>query len=187
MNVLCTTLTVLIHQNPRKFFLYFIIPHLFAQWGIVSMNVLQHDGCDIVPADDTTNPNTARNFVGSWLNFLTMNNGYHAIHHRHPTMHWSKYPDAHEVHLHIHARTHVSCVFGSSDERMVVRMLCCDAVQRELKGKIHPNLDQANMATYMFRTFVYPGKRVMYTGEPVDMNAPEMQPVPDTDWMEYVV
>ena len=66
-------------------------------------------------------------------------------------------------------------------------MSCCDAVQRELKGKIHPNLDQANMATYMFRTFVYPGKRVMYTGEPVDMNAPEMQPVPDTDWMEYVV
>lgn len=90
------------------------------------MNVLQHDGCDIVPADDTTNPNTARNFVGSWLNFLTMNNGYHAIHHRHPTMHWSKYPDAHEVHLHTHIYTHVHTrvlgfFFGASDERLVVR------------------------------------------------------------------
>ena len=128
MNFLCTTLTVLIHQNPRKFFLYFIIPHLFAQWGIVSMNVLQHDGCDIVPADDTTNPNTARNFVGSWLNFLTMNNGYHAIHHRHPTMHWSKYPDAHEVHLHthIHARTHTCPGFLV---RLMRGLLCaCHAV-----------------------------------------------------------
>ena len=31
----------------RKFFLYVWIPHFFAQWAIVSMNMLQHDGCDV--------------------------------------------------------------------------------------------------------------------------------------------
>lgn len=33
--------------NWRCFFLYVWAPHFFAQWGIVSMNMLQHDGCDV--------------------------------------------------------------------------------------------------------------------------------------------
>ena len=33
--------------NWRKFLLYVWLPHFFAQWGIVSMNMLQHDGCDV--------------------------------------------------------------------------------------------------------------------------------------------
>ena len=29
-----------------KALIYWQIPHLYAAWGIISMNYLQHDGCD---------------------------------------------------------------------------------------------------------------------------------------------
>jgi len=36
--------------------------------------------------------NFSRDFVGSYVNWWTCNNGYHTIHHLRPSMHWSKYP-----------------------------------------------------------------------------------------------
>lgn len=102
---LALVMASLAYMDWRKFLLYFHLPHLFGQWGIVTMNLLQHDGCDIVPEGSTEpNYNHARNFVGGMLNWLTMNNGYHTVHHMNPTMHWSKYPEAHEklVKPHIH-------------------------------------------------------------------------------------
>jgi fatty acid desaturase len=86
---------VLLVLDWKKFFLFFYVPHLFAQWFIVSINLLQHDGCDIRPAG-SKDGNITRNFTGGILNYLTMNNGYHGIHHIRPTMHWSDYPAAHE-------------------------------------------------------------------------------------------
>jgi len=79
----------------KKFLFLFYVPHLFAQWFIVSINLLQHDGCDIKPPG-TKDGNITRNFTGGVLNYFTMNNGYHGIHHIRPTMHWSDYPAAHE-------------------------------------------------------------------------------------------
>jgi fatty acid desaturase len=83
----------------RKALLYVIVPHLFANWGIVSVNFLQHDGCD------PDHPyNHSRNFVGKWFNWLTLNNGYHGIHHLMPGRHWSLLAKAHaeQVAPHIH-------------------------------------------------------------------------------------
>jgi len=84
----------------RKFLLYVWAPHFFAQWGIVSMNMLQHDGCDPDVDHDSSvevkNYNGARNFVGPVINYLTFNNGYHTIHHMKPTLHWSQLPVEHE-------------------------------------------------------------------------------------------
>lgn len=95
----------------RRFALYVWLPHLFAQWAIVSMNMLQHDGCD---ADTKTqaNWNGARNFVGPVVNYLTFNNGYHTIHHLHPTMHWSLLACEHarQVHPHIHPALEQRCM-----------------------------------------------------------------------------
>lgn len=78
----------------QKALFYWLIPHLFAAWGIISMNYLQHDGCD------HEHPyNHSRNFVGKFVNWWTFNNGFHGIHHHKPGLHWSLTPEAHKKEL----------------------------------------------------------------------------------------
>lgn len=83
----------------RKALVFWLVPHLYAQWGIVTFNLLQHDGCD-----ENSDYNHSRNFVGRFVNWWTFNNGFHTIHHMHPGLHWSLAPEAHarEVAPHIH-------------------------------------------------------------------------------------
>tara|TARA_B100002051_G_scaffold126913_1_gene120741 strand:+ start:197 stop:1441 length:1245 start_codon:yes stop_codon:yes gene_type:complete len=80
--------------DPLRAIALCIFPCLFAQWGIVTMNLLQHDGC-ATPAPGERNYNMARNFVGPVVNYATFNNGYHTIHHFFPTLHWSRLPEEH--------------------------------------------------------------------------------------------
>ena len=90
--VLATSQIYLLRTDPYKFLIFVYIPHLFAQWGIVSINYAQHDGCD-----STENSiNASRNFTGGCINYATFNNGFHQIHHLRPTLHWSKLPRAHD-------------------------------------------------------------------------------------------
>jgi fatty acid desaturase len=122
----------------RRAALFVFIPHLVAVWGIVEVNFLWHDGCD------EKHPfNHSRNFVGPIFNFFTLNNGFHAIHHDRPGLHWSLTPEAHA---------------------------------RLLHGKIHPSLEQPSFFAYVTRTFVWPGRRVRYTGEPYDPVDPVDEP-----------
>ena len=75
------------------------IPHIYAQWGLVGMNMLQHDGTD------QDHPyNHSRNFVGKAVNWWAYNNGYHGLHHIQPGLHWSLLPEKHAelVAPHIH-------------------------------------------------------------------------------------
>jgi hypothetical protein len=89
-SVLLAVQIVLFYISPWKFFLFFYVPHLFGQWAIVTMNLLQHDGCaEFVRGEKYINFNTARNFTDPLMNFVVMNNGYHTIHHLVPTSHWS--------------------------------------------------------------------------------------------------
>lgn len=74
----------------KKALFYWQIPHFYAAWGIISMNYLQHDGCDV-----THRYNHSRNFVSPLVNWWTFNNGYHGIHHDKPGVHWSLLPEAH--------------------------------------------------------------------------------------------
>jgi fatty acid desaturase len=74
----------------KKFLLYWYLPHFWAGWGIVTINLLQHDGCD---ADSEYNH--SRNFVGKFFGWWTFNNGFHGVHHMHPTLHWSLTRQAH--------------------------------------------------------------------------------------------
>lgn len=113
----------------KKAVFFVIIPHLFAVWGITTVNYLQHDGCD---KDHPVNH--SRNFVGKVFNFFTLNNGYHGIHHLTPGLHWSLTPQAHAERMH---------------------------------PTIHPALEQKSLAVYMFKAFIYPGKRVTFDGKPV--------------------
>ncbi len=83
----------------RKALLYWYLPHVWAAWGIIAINFLQHDGCD-----ETSPYNHSRNFTGRVFGWFTFNNGFHGIHHMHPNMHWSLLREAHEreVKPHIH-------------------------------------------------------------------------------------
>jgi len=74
----------------KKFLLYVLIPHQYAAWGIITMNLLQHDGCD-----ENSEYNHSRNFVGKLVNWWTYNNGFHSIHHVEPGLHWSLLPAEH--------------------------------------------------------------------------------------------
>ncbi len=80
----------LLWLNPRVT-TYSILP----AWGLsmlslVGVNLLQHDGCD-----PFSKYNHSRNFVSRVGNWLLFNNGYHSIHHTHPSMHWSLLREAH--------------------------------------------------------------------------------------------
>jgi fatty acid desaturase len=81
---------VLLALDWKKFLLYVLVPHQYAAWGIITMNLLQHDGCD-----ENSEYNTSRNFVGKMVNWWTYNNGYHTIHHIEPGLHWSLLPAEH--------------------------------------------------------------------------------------------
>lgn len=125
----------------QKFLLYVVIPHQYAAWGIITMNYLQHDGCD-----EGSEYNHSRNFVGALVNWFTYNNGYHTIHHIEPGLHWSLLPAAHAQRIAPH---------------------------------IHPSLDQRSLIVYLFRTFVWPGKRLRHDGSEVVLPAEG----PDEEWI----
>lgn len=80
----------LLAVDPLWFVLTVVVPHQYAAWGVVAMNLVQHDGCD-----EASPWNHSRNFVGRAVNWWTFNNGYHAVHHLRPGLHWSLLPEAH--------------------------------------------------------------------------------------------
>lgn len=84
----------LIVLNPLAGVFVFVLPHLYAVWGILGTNYWQHDGCDENHAYNHT-----RNFTGKLLNYVAFNNGYHSAHHAKPNLHWSKLPEYHEKHI----------------------------------------------------------------------------------------
>jgi fatty acid desaturase len=75
----------------QRTLLLLMLPNFYATWGIFGTNFWQHDGCD------HEHPyNHSRSFTGRLFNLLTFNNGYHAIHHMRPEVHWSLYPEYHK-------------------------------------------------------------------------------------------
>lgn len=99
LTVLLMVTATLLYFDWQRTLLYWVIPHIYAQWGIVTMNLLQHDGCD-----ETSPYNHSRNFVNMRFNWWVLNNGFHGIHHEYPGVHWSLLPDLHQkqYHPHIH-------------------------------------------------------------------------------------
>lgn len=125
----------------EKALYYVFLPHVFANWGIVSVNFLQHDGCD------PDHPyNHSRNFVGKVFNWWTLNNGFHAMHHITPGLHWSLLREAHA---------------------------------RQVAPHIHPALEQRSLLVYLWKAFIWPGKRLRYDGTPVVIE----DEGPDREWV----
>lgn len=109
--VVVTVSAVLVALHWKAFLVFFVLPHAFGGWGIVSVNYLQHDGAD--PGDRFDH---SRNFTGRALNWVLLNNGYHGIHHMKPGLHWSLLPEAHQAILAPH-------VHPSLDQRSVLAYL----------------------------------------------------------------
>lgn len=89
------TMGTLLILDWKKFLLYVLLPHQYAAFGIMGINLLQHDGCD-----PDSEYNHSRNFTGTIVNWLAFNNGYHSIHHIQPGLHWSLLPEEHAKRVH---------------------------------------------------------------------------------------
>jgi len=126
----------------RKALLFVVLPHLFANFGIVTINFLWHDGCD---PDHPSNH--SRNVISPVLNFFALNNGYHGIHHVDPGLHWSLLPTAHA---------------------------------ERIRPNLHPALEQKSTFVYLFKTFIYPAKRLTYDGKPLIIK----NDGPDLSWVK---
>lgn len=98
--VVYVTFNVLVAAfNPQRWLWVVWLPCLVGKYMIISLNMLQHDGCD-----SNSKFNHSRNFTGKILNFLYFNNGLHGVHHLYPGRHWALLPHDHETRVkpHIH-------------------------------------------------------------------------------------
>eukprot|EP00441_Pelagodinium_beii_P022887 CAMPEP_0197667692 /NCGR_PEP_ID=MMETSP1338-20131121/67155_1 /TAXON_ID=43686 ORGANISM="Pelagodinium beii, Strain RCC1491" /NCGR_SAMPLE_ID=MMETSP1338 /ASSEMBLY_ACC=CAM_ASM_000754 /LENGTH=244 /DNA_ID=CAMNT_0043246985 /DNA_START=142 /DNA_END=876 /DNA_ORIENTATION=+ len=113
-----------------------VVPYMVGADGIVTMNMLQHDGTeDIVLGEhkgEKMNVNSARNFTGPVINWFTCNNGYHAIHHMYAHMHWTQYPEMHD---------------------------------KLIKPRNDPSLNEPDILKYLWRSYIWPGKRPAMTAK----------------------
>lgn len=135
----------LLYQDWFKCLFLFHLPHEASRMFMMAWNYIQHDGTDTLPSDDAHqlhHPNTSRNFVGSWMNALFFNNGYHSVHHIHQTMHWSLLPVAHQAQY-----------VDNPDET----------------ARIDKRLLVPCLLTYLWRHVFTKGQRVRYDGKPVDV------------------
>jgi fatty acid desaturase len=79
-----------------KYFILLYVTQFWAKWAITTINLLQHDGCEMQSKEGSGKYNNSRNFSGSILNWWCLNNGYHGLHHMYPAMHWSQLKEKHE-------------------------------------------------------------------------------------------
>lgn len=87
-------LTTMLLLDWRKTLLFYVLPSIVAQWSLITMNLLQHQFCDI-----NSKYNHSRNITGKFLNWIYLNNGFHTAHHLKPGLHWSALAEFHYAEL----------------------------------------------------------------------------------------
>ncbi len=66
------------------------LPALSGSYWMMLTNYLQHVGCE--PSSEHEH---SRDFVSRLFNWFVFDNGYHSVHHEHPSLHWSRYRALH--------------------------------------------------------------------------------------------
>ncbi|HWZ90235.1 MAG TPA: fatty acid desaturase [Polyangiaceae bacterium] len=84
---LCSVLTLLV-LAPQAGFFDWLLPALLSHVTFGYFSWLTH-----APARDQAGAVSSINNVDNLLNFFIFNQGFHAIHHAHPGIHWSEIPD----------------------------------------------------------------------------------------------
>ena len=67
---------------------------LGGQFILLTGNLINHDHCDL-----DSPYNLARNFDSRLENWFFLNHGFHTVHHRRTTLHWSKLRQVHDSHF----------------------------------------------------------------------------------------
>lgn len=84
--------SVLLIWFSYKAYFFFMLPSMIVGLSLLLLfNLADHDGCEL--ESDFAH---SRNFLSSWDNWISFNNGYHTAHHLRPGMHWSLYPEYHD-------------------------------------------------------------------------------------------
>ena len=103
--------TALLISDWRRTLLFALFPWGVAMAALVSVNLLQHDGCDV-----DSELGHSRNFVSSFENWLFFNNGFHTMHHLSPGLHWSQLGEQHRAQVmsripkHLERHSIVACL-----------------------------------------------------------------------------
>lgn len=97
LTLICT-MAVLVLGGPNALMVF--VPWLLSALFLVAINLFQHDGCDL-----QSRYAHSRNFISPIANWFFFNNGYHAVHHLRPTLHWSLWPEAHQRIVRPHLQT----------------------------------------------------------------------------------
>lgn len=90
-SILAIWLAVAFYIDWQKALVLVIIPQQIAQYFVFMFNYLQH-----VHTDLKSEFNHSRNFTGSVVNFIFLNNGYHTVHHVNAGWHWSVLKEKHD-------------------------------------------------------------------------------------------
>ena len=86
-------LAIALHGLRTGFYVFGLavaLPAFFALWTIMLFNYDQH-----AHTDPFSEHSHSRSFTSTAVNFLLFNNGYHAAHHEHAGVHWTKLPELH--------------------------------------------------------------------------------------------
>jgi len=125
------TLAVTLHGLHRGAIVYVFalgLPALLGTYWMMLTN-LQHVGCD-----PTSEHDHSRNFVSRLGNWLVFDNGYHTVHHEHPSLHWSRYRELH--------RRRERQIAPELKQRTILHFV----VRRYLTGAVSPGLAAADAA-----------------------------------------
>ena len=75
----------------------FVIPLLMMRWLLMCGNFAQHAFVDVTDPDNGFK--NSNNLINTPFNHLAYNDGYHIVHHNHPSMHWTEMAQYYEDHI----------------------------------------------------------------------------------------
>lgn len=131
-------------HNPKKWFWVIWLPCLVGKYMIISLNMLQHDGCD-----SESKYNHSRNFTDPLLNYLCFNNGYHGIHHMYPGRHWSLLATDHAIRVEpfVHPNLNQKSIWG-----YIFRQFVYPGLRLDFKGKEIEAIDDGPDQPWFYAT-----------------------------------